>query len=195
MGGIVKRTADQIVAHGTDITNINLLKEALSENLESVNLFVVKTEEIQEIEKIIPEDLNPFKGTMATHHVTWRKNSEKVQMRRLSCLNCVYGSVNESCVNYALGDYVVQKARKNKKNADPNPKKLLGKRKALENQNQEKIKKKKEDAGSKKLTKKRKGPEDAGTKEASNKKRKGSEDASSKKNPVTRKRKAATHKI
>lgn len=86
VGGVIKRTADQIVARGHDIQNIESLASHLEKNVPGVLLKVVEESGIFEKDLLIPSDLKEFRGTMSVHQVVWRSSdSHKLSMRRLSC--------------------------------------------------------------------------------------------------------------
>lgn len=65
VGGCIKRTADNIVARGIDIPDLNTLMEQLKINCKGIKMFQVSEKEIDEInfEEVIPT----FAGTLKTH--------------------------------------------------------------------------------------------------------------------------------
>lgn len=64
VGGVLKRTADHIVARGNDIPNIDSLVRHLQDHCPGVILEVVKVSGILEKDMLIPSHLKEFRGTM-----------------------------------------------------------------------------------------------------------------------------------
>lgn len=101
VGGCLKRTADNLVSQGTDIPNFKTLVEQLKENCKGIKCLTIDSERITNIEKLLPEDLKPFKGTMSVRELTWVKYKPNViEARKLSCLICHEGSF---CDHFGLG--------------------------------------------------------------------------------------------
>lgn len=101
IGGYLKRTADKLVALGNDIHNLQTMITLLEKNCPSVSLFIIESSCISEIEKLIPQQIPCFKGTMKAHQITWSKNKPSVlSVRRLSCEECL---PEEKCSHYDLG--------------------------------------------------------------------------------------------
>ena len=72
IGATLKRTADQIVAHGIDITSALALHEQLKKTEASIKLFSLPSVEIEEAiedEKAILKALPVVPGTMKLHQV------------------------------------------------------------------------------------------------------------------------------
>lgn len=86
VGGVLKRTADQIVARGNDIPNIEILVRHLKEHCPGVIIEVVHESGMLEKDMLIPGNLKEFRGTMKTHQVVWSANQiQTLAMRELSC--------------------------------------------------------------------------------------------------------------
>lgn len=86
VGGVLKRTADQLVARGVDITSMDSLLQCLKKNVPGVYIETVSEAGMFEKELLIPKDLKEFTGTMGVHQVLWNANtSRKMTMRELSC--------------------------------------------------------------------------------------------------------------
>ncbi|KAJ2937753.1 hypothetical protein O0L34_g19150 [Tuta absoluta] len=86
VGGVLKRTADQIVARGNDIQNMESFLIHLRKNVSNVILKVVEASAIFEKDLLIPAKLKEFRGSMSVHQVVWSsKNADTLAMRRLSC--------------------------------------------------------------------------------------------------------------
>lgn len=101
IGGCVKRTADRLVATGTDIPNFQTLYEKVKKEICGVKILTVNESELETIEnEHLPKFIPAFKGTMRVHEVIWNKGFSSLQMRRLSCLQCPR---TKSCPHYGLG--------------------------------------------------------------------------------------------
>lgn len=96
VGGVLKRTADQIVARGSDIPDLETLMEQLKKNVKGVIIEEVEEGGILEKDMLIPSNLPDFPGTMKVHQVVWDKTwSHNLAMRGLSCAidDCATSSV------------------------------------------------------------------------------------------------------
>lgn len=69
IGGVIKRTADRLVAHGKDITDATQFFEQL-ETATNVKMFQIAPESIKTVEDTVPTSLSPVPGTMRIHHIT-----------------------------------------------------------------------------------------------------------------------------
>lgn len=87
VGGVLKRTADQIVAYGQDIPDIDTLMGHLQQRVPGVLLEVVTDYDISEKDLLMQTgSITPFSGCMKTHQVVWNKQQgSKLAMRSLSC--------------------------------------------------------------------------------------------------------------
>ncbi|KAG8241924.1 hypothetical protein J6590_108299 [Homalodisca vitripennis] len=101
VGGYIKRTADALVARGEDIPCYETLIQKLKQTCKGVKVLTFNESVIDELDKTIPSDLKPFKGTTKIHEVTWAKDSRFLQARRLSCLKCLPGA---TCIHYGIGE-------------------------------------------------------------------------------------------
>ena len=68
-GGVFKRTADSLVAHGKDIPNAHTLYKSLKPAT-SVHLIEMKEEEIKKFYDETPADLITVTGMMKIHQVS-----------------------------------------------------------------------------------------------------------------------------
>lgn len=85
-GGCLKRNADRLVGTGKDIINTESFYKELTAYCPSVKLFVVSREDIEVIDKILPnEALDPFGGTLKVHEITWTKTNLELHARELTC--------------------------------------------------------------------------------------------------------------
>lgn len=83
IGGVLKRTADRIVAHGEDISNAETFFDLVQKET-SVMLFKVGTEQIEKIKASLPDKIPVLKGTMTLHQLMLREKS-MIQYRDISC--------------------------------------------------------------------------------------------------------------
>lgn len=86
VGALLKRTADRFVAQGRDLPDAAAVFEALVDprlNL-SVKLFLVKSQEISDMELLLPANLKTLSGTMSVHQICTRTKGE-ITFRPLSC--------------------------------------------------------------------------------------------------------------
>lgn len=100
IGGYLKRTANQLVAEGTDLPTFQVLYDTLQRTCENVKLFLVNKEDIEKIDSLIEKDIPSCAGTMKIHQVVWRKQAQNLEMRRLSCFNC---GTTKNCSHYGIG--------------------------------------------------------------------------------------------
>ena len=87
MGATVKRTADNLVLHGTDITNAGELVEAVSPKTR-VQMFLIKSSEIEQMVKEVSSLKNvvpTVPGTMRLHQVT-TTGASQIEYRDVSCV-------------------------------------------------------------------------------------------------------------
>lgn len=101
VGGVLKRTADRIVACAKDIpdleTFVHLLKEC-----QGVEIYTVSDKDILDVDDLLPKNLVPFKGTMKTHQAVWcQEDPAKVYFRHLTCLQCKVGM----CTHFSIGSW------------------------------------------------------------------------------------------
>ncbi|CAH0558569.1 unnamed protein product [Brassicogethes aeneus] len=94
IGGFLKRTADQLVARGTDISDATNFYLTLK-NVSKVRLHLITNEDIEQSSKQIPEHILPLLGTMKVHQV-FTEEVGVLKYRNLSCF-CQRGFC--SCMN------------------------------------------------------------------------------------------------
>lgn len=106
IGGTVKRTADRLVAQGTDLMDFNILVQKLEENCRGITFFVIKNEDIEAKSKEAEiKNILPFPGTLKVHQICGNHQSTRLEMRSLSCFSC------EVCHHFELGKLDYQKPR------------------------------------------------------------------------------------
>lgn len=102
IGGTVKRTADRLVAMGDSIPNFAKFVELMKKSFDNITLHTISKEAISKKEQILDEDttvVQPFKGTMKVHQLSWHKGTQAISFRTLSCFACKAG---EECEHYGL---------------------------------------------------------------------------------------------
>ncbi|KAL4711132.1 hypothetical protein ACJJTC_009503 [Scirpophaga incertulas] len=83
IGGYLKRSADDMVARGPDISNADNFYECLKD-VSKIKLFMISQEDIQNIENHIPSTLQTHSGTRKLHQI-FSKDHGKLHYRNLSC--------------------------------------------------------------------------------------------------------------
>ncbi|KAL4706134.1 hypothetical protein ACJJTC_012933 [Scirpophaga incertulas] len=68
IGGYLKRSADDMVARGPDISNADNFYECLKD-VSKIKLFMISQEDIQNIENHIPSTLQTHSGTRKLHQI------------------------------------------------------------------------------------------------------------------------------
>lgn len=101
VGGLLKRTADAIVARGTDISDLASLVANLKQSCQGVKILPFDENVLQEIDKTKPTNMQAFKGTTQIHQLTWNnKTPQYLFARRLTCISC---ETDQECPHYGLG--------------------------------------------------------------------------------------------
>lgn len=95
VGGVLKRSADRLVAFGKDINDINALVEGLQTTVTGVKIKIVNDYEVNEKDWLLPKVLKCFPGSIKIHQIVWAKTSKALAMRSLSCTddNCLYNPI------------------------------------------------------------------------------------------------------
>lgn len=71
-------------------------------NCKGISIFTIDEIKIQSVDAYFPEKIDPVKGTMKVHEVTWsNKENSKVIFRELSCLSC---PPEDRCSHYHITD-------------------------------------------------------------------------------------------
>lgn len=103
IGAVVKRTADRIVAQGTDVNSFEILLRVIEENCQNLFISSVSEFDIQAIQSILPATIPPFDGTMKVHQYKWHKsNPDTVNFNSLSCYKC---KAEEVCCHFHIGQW------------------------------------------------------------------------------------------
>lgn len=102
VGGTCKRTADKIVASGTDIPTVHELVRLLNEYCRGIKIFIISEEEIQSQKCIIEGSrsfIKRFAGSLKVHQVRGNVfTDQKLQMKSLSCF------CSNVCGHFHLGE-------------------------------------------------------------------------------------------
>lgn len=89
VGGLLKRSADQAIVHGTDIISATTLLNTLKIVCRAVQLFEIYDSDIQQVDAIVPRNLKPVPNTMQLHQLVWSNSKmNTLGLRILSCSNC-----------------------------------------------------------------------------------------------------------
>jgi len=102
VGAVVKRAADQVVAHGADISSCSmLLKSLLDAHLKVKVLEVLETDLIDMIDSLIPrKPQKPVPNTMKIKQLIWTDIKPKtLGLRYLSCITCGSNLCNHFSLN------------------------------------------------------------------------------------------------
>ncbi|KAF0757257.1 1 2C2-dihydroxy-3-keto-5-methylthiopentene dioxygenase [Aphis craccivora] len=92
----IKKTANQIVAHGEDINCFKSFVKILKENVRKVEITLVHEQNIQSMKNNIPPEILSFK----VHQVVFMKEfPNKLVMRKQSCFDCY------DCDMFSLGHH------------------------------------------------------------------------------------------
>nr|CAI5820480.1 unnamed protein product [Callosobruchus analis] len=99
IGGVCKRTADRIVAQGTDVSCFDKLVEVLKANCPGIVFFEVYASEIEKFSDTISNgEILPFRGTMKVRQIKSVRHSKTLSLRELSCFRC-----EKKCVHFHIG--------------------------------------------------------------------------------------------
>ncbi|KAG5873828.1 hypothetical protein JTB14_025824 [Gonioctena quinquepunctata] len=99
VGGTLKRSADQAVAEGKDVTDLNVLKNVLSSKCPSISI-IVSTADINYTDNLIKKSksISTFPGTQKISQFVF--SNDVLEFRTLSCFDCV-----GKCQHFHLGYY------------------------------------------------------------------------------------------
>lgn len=87
VGATLKRTADQVVSRGRDISNVNDFLEVVAQHVKNVEIRTVSEYDIYEKDLLFPQEIASFAGCMKIHQIVWSLNSTSVAVRKLSCFD------------------------------------------------------------------------------------------------------------
>ncbi|CAH0555425.1 unnamed protein product [Brassicogethes aeneus] len=102
VGGTLKRTADQAVAEGKDISNISQLIDILKERCPGIYIQELSANALQQVELLFSGiSASTFSGTTNVHQVICRKEDDCIFFNKLSCFDCYLKSM--PCIHFHLG--------------------------------------------------------------------------------------------
>lgn len=97
VGGTLKRSADQKVLHGTDVTCATDFVASLKEH--KILIFEIPYADVERLKSVVADlIIPPIKGIMQVHQVTWPMCGP-LNTHTLSCFNCLPGA---KCQHYHL---------------------------------------------------------------------------------------------
>lgn len=85
IGGAVKRCLDRQVLYGHDLRNADDVFANICAAMKSVKSFLIPLEEIENMQKIIPQNLRPLSGNNEVHQIITTNEENAVLYRPLSC--------------------------------------------------------------------------------------------------------------
>lgn len=119
VGGAIKRQLDSQIAHGHDITDAMEAYEYLKNSNTKVKIFYIHENKVDEMTKMIPNDVVPIQGTMKVHQIATNRDGW-IKYKWLSCFDC---EKNTYCDCYYTKEHQLIKTNtlaatspKNKKN-------------------------------------------------------------------------------
>jgi hypothetical protein len=103
VGGTVKRTADNVIAFGKDITGVNSFVDAVSPRCNKIFICEIADDELHEANCLnVPDTLKPFKGTLKVHQYHWRRSApNEINFKYISCYECL--EISAVCDHFSLG--------------------------------------------------------------------------------------------
>ncbi|KAF2891921.1 hypothetical protein ILUMI_14251 [Ignelater luminosus] len=78
VGECLKRTTDTLVGQGRDIHNFETFVNELNKNIRKIKIHAIDPTKLFAIDKILPEDLATFKGTMNIHELVWTNEKPSI---------------------------------------------------------------------------------------------------------------------
>ncbi|XP_060806100.1 uncharacterized protein LOC132902990 [Amyelois transitella] len=122
IGGATKRALDRQVAFGKDITNGSEAYDILNKCMTSVKCWLIPNSDIENLTKIVPDNLSPIVGTMQIHQVVSYSEGQ-IQYS----LSCFCGVDRGLCECYELKTHIFNKKNEKAWNANrsrevPDPK-------------------------------------------------------------------------
>ena len=98
VGAALKRSADNLISHGRDITSAYVLFKALSDTDTSIKLYFIEDEAVEQALQRMPSTIPPVPGTMRIHQVITLARGERT-LRDVSCMCSTYGKLECECWN------------------------------------------------------------------------------------------------
>ena len=104
IGGLLKRTADRLVAQRQDISTVQQFIDKVGPNCPGVSLYEIPPQHFDQIREWMPTDIPSVPSIMSAHQVVWSKqDTPALYLRELSCFECP-----AICLHHHIGKGVVQ---------------------------------------------------------------------------------------
>ncbi|CAC5372831.1 unnamed protein product [Mytilus coruscus] len=124
IGAAVKRTADRVIANGQDVTDAKSFRQVLNDSNTSVQLFLVEDEDVDAMNKLIPDSLKPIPQTMKIHQVFCQEQHNLiVQSRHVSC----FCKKPEPCDCFGVSEFQFDKSNATNIQSDSLDQSVIGK--------------------------------------------------------------------
>lgn len=102
VGGVLKRTADRLVAEGKDLNDFQSVFKYLEDRCLGITLLLVSEEQITKMKLLFEnQTLKSFKGTLKVHQIAGKLLPGTIFLRSKSCFTC---PIDESCRHDYLGN-------------------------------------------------------------------------------------------
>ena len=98
----MKKVVDDKVKYGQDIPDFETLVSTLHDCIKTVHIDVVKTEEIETIDVVLPDQIKTFTGTMRILQYTWSKIKPSIIF--FNSLSCFQNSSGLKCQHFTMGE-------------------------------------------------------------------------------------------
>lgn len=96
IGAALKRTLDDAVKYKKDLPNFNEVLSVLKEMEKSMYVSSVSLDDIESVDRVLPEAVKSFVGKMQVHQYTWDQDtSTNICFNTLSCFDCPSGKLCE----------------------------------------------------------------------------------------------------
>lgn len=107
VGGSLKKSADQLVCHGHDITSASSFMELLIKKNTKVHIYQITTSDINEVQNILDlKDQETIKNTMRIRQLVWNSSEKsKLILKYLSCLECANNKCDHFLMNPASHNF------------------------------------------------------------------------------------------
>lgn len=123
-GGTIKRVADSVIKHGSDIIDVQSFVSKVSERCPNVFLLQITDEDIEEAKCMPLPDILPFKGTLQVHQYHWLRSSPReLKFKTMSCYHCPLTNY-VLCEHYSMGKPWVLVRREGGSNSKESAKKI-----------------------------------------------------------------------
>ena len=101
IGGVLKRTADNLVTFGQDVSTFDQFIDIVKQNVETIRIMTITEDEVLAKEALLPKNLKPFQGTLNVHQVLWKQDIFNLVFRKASCFACDYFCVHDKHLGFS----------------------------------------------------------------------------------------------